>query len=156
MKQRKYNRSHSLIWHQNKMAIKGNMQLKTWPLVLEFDLFFTPTLFMLWFYLDFVYTSFVLALWPELPLCSWPQIASLWLQRENKFNWYVNKRTRLSIINSHMKTGEHSVIAVLRREEFPKYLNRKKDKGQFVFLSSHCLDQLNSGYLQIFGRQVRG
>lgn len=28
---------------------------------------------------------------------------------------------------------EHLVIAILRREKFPKYLNRKKEKGKFVY-----------------------
>lgn len=27
---------------------------------------------------------------------------------------------------------EHSIIAILRREKVPKYLNRKKEKGQYV------------------------
>lgn len=53
---------------------------------------------------------------------------------------------------------EHSVIAVLRREEFPKYLNRKKEKEQFVFPPNYCLDQLNSAWLftEIWAAQVRG
>lgn len=53
---------------------------------------------------------------------------------------------------------EHSVTAVLRREEFPKYLNRKKEKGQFVFLPNYCLDQLNCAWLftEIWVAEVGG
>ena len=73
MKQRKYNRSHPPIWNQNNMATKGNAQagelLKTWPLVLELDLVFSSPLFIL-----------IFAKWPGTPLCSWSQIAFLWLQ----------------------------------------------------------------------------
>lgn len=52
---------------------------------------------------------------------------------------------------------EHSVIAVLRREQFPKHLNRKKEKGQFVILLNYCLDQLNCAWLftETWAAQVR-
>lgn len=42
---------------------------------------------------------------------------------------------------------EHSVIVILRREEFPKYLNREKENWQFVFLPSSYLDQLSCVFL---------
>lgn len=34
---------------------------------------------------------------------------------------------------------EHSVIAILRREKFPKYLNRKKEEGQYMILRDQSL-----------------
>lgn len=52
---------------------------------------------------------------------------------------------------------EHSVIAMLRREEFPKFLNREKENWQFVFLPSSYLDQLSCALLltEIWAAQPR-
>lgn len=52
---------------------------------------------------------------------------------------------------------EHSVIAILRREEFPKFLNREKENWQFVFLPSFYLDQLSCALLltEIWAAQAR-